>query len=110
MRLFSSPRERRLWLWTLAVVAAIYSTLGLAGRLAEALRESGLLDVSIWVLFAMFLVGATILTQGIRMRPGGVEIAILLGLTAVYLLLILRSTASPAERTHLMEYGVLGML
>ena len=109
MRLFSSPRERRLWLWTLAVVAAIYSTLGLAGRLAEALRESGLLDVSIWVLFAMFLVGATILTQGIRMRPGGVEIAVLLGLTAVYLLLFLRSTASPAERTHLMEYGVLGV-
>ena len=29
--LFSSARERRLWLWTLAVVVAIYSTLGLSG-------------------------------------------------------------------------------
>ena len=26
--LFSSDRERRLWVWTLAVVVAIYSTLG----------------------------------------------------------------------------------
>ena len=109
MRLFSSARERRLWLGTLAVVAAIYSTLGLAGTLAGALRESELLDASTWVLFAMFLVGATILTQGIRFRPRGAEIAILLGLMAVYLLLFLRSTASPAERTHLMEYGVLGV-
>ena len=109
MRLFSSARERRLWLWALAVVAAIYSTLGLAGTMARTLREFGLLDVSTWVLVAMFLVGMTILTQGLRVRPGGVEIAVMLGVAAVYLLLFLRSTASPAERTHLMEYGVLGV-
>ena len=41
MSLFTSDRERRLWLWTLAVVVAIYSTLGLAGTLAGALREQG---------------------------------------------------------------------
>ncbi len=46
MALFSSDRERRLWLWTLAVVMAIYSTLGLARTLAEALREHGLLGAS----------------------------------------------------------------
>ena len=44
--LFSSARERRLWLWTLAVVMAIYATLGLAGTLARALREHGLLGAS----------------------------------------------------------------
>ena len=109
MSLFSSAQERRLWLLTLAVVAAIYSTLGLTGRLAGALREYRLLDISFWVLFAMFLVGATIVPQGIKVRPGGAEIAIMLGVTAVYLLLFLRSTASPAERTHLMEYGVVGV-
>lgn len=109
MSLFSSRRERRLWLWTLAVVAAIYSTLGLAGTLAEALREYQLLDASILVLFAMFLLGATILALGIRVRPRGVEIAVLLGITFVYLLLFLRTSVSPAERTHLMEYGVLGV-
>ena len=41
MRLFASGRERRMWLWTLAVVVAIYSTLGLTGTLAEWLREHG---------------------------------------------------------------------
>ncbi|MDE2868765.1 MAG: VanZ family protein [Chloroflexota bacterium] len=109
MRLFSSARERRLWLWTLAVVAAIYSTLGLAGTMARTLREFGVLDASTWVLIAMFLVGMTILTQGLQVRPGGVEIAVMLGVAAAYVLLVLRSTASPAERTHLMEYGVVGV-
>ena len=41
MPLFISDRERRLWFLTLAVVAAIFSTLGLATRLAGALRERG---------------------------------------------------------------------
>ena len=109
MSLFSSPRERRLWLWTLAVVAAIYSTLGLTGTLARTLREFGLLDASTWVLLAMFLVGATIFTQGLKVRPGGIEIAVILGVAAAYILLVLRSTAIPEERTHLMEYGVVGV-
>ena len=62
-------------------------------------------------MFAMFLVGATILTQGLKVRPRGVEIAVALGVTAVYLLLFLRSYARfRRERTHLMEYGVLGVL
>ncbi len=90
-------------------MVAIYATLGLAGTLAEVLREYELLDASSLLLFAMFLLGATILTSGIRLRPRGAEIAVLLGITFVYLLLFLRTTVGPAERTHLMEYGVLGV-
>ena len=44
--LFTSDRERRLWLWTLAVMAAIYSTLGLAPKLAGMLRNRGLIDAA----------------------------------------------------------------
>ena len=44
--LFSSERERRLWFWTLAVVAAIYSTLGLAATLEGKLPHG---------LFALFV-------------------------------------------------------
>ena len=54
LSLFTSDRERRLWLWTLAVVVAIYSTLGLAGMLAGALRDRGLLAPA--VLVSMLLV------------------------------------------------------
>ena len=71
MRLFSSARERRLWLWSAAVVVAIYATLGLAGTLAEVLREFELLEASSLVMFAMFLLGATIFTWHQVAAPGG---------------------------------------
>jgi len=104
--LFTSGRERRLWAWTLAVVAAIYSTLGLAGRLAGAVRQD-LLEVG--VLLCMLLVLATILTQGLKARPGGAEIGVALGIAAAYTLVFLRMNGSVTERTHLMEYGVVGV-
>ena len=66
---FTSRRERRLWLWTLAVVAAIYFTLGLTRPLAGALRERGLLEASF--ALGMLLVGATILLQGFKARSRG---------------------------------------
>ena len=41
--LFTSDRERRLWCWALAIVVAIYSTLGLAERWPRWLRENNLM-------------------------------------------------------------------
>ena len=110
MTLFSSRRERRLWLWVLAVMVAIYATLGLAQTLAETLRERGLLDISIGLfLLCMFLVGATILTQALKVRPGGAEVAVVIGVATAYLLVFTRMTV-PTERSHLIEYGVVGVL
>ena len=110
MTLFSSRRERRLWLWVLAVMAAIYATLGLAQTLAETLRERGLLDISIGLfLLSMFLVGATVLTQGLKVRPGGAEVAVAIGAATAYLLVFTRMTV-PTERSHLIEYGIVGVL
>ena len=106
MSLFTSRRERRLWFWTLLVVAAIYSTLGLARPLAGVLRELGLLEALF--MLGMLLVGAAILTQGLKTRPGGAEICVALGVAAVYLLLFAR-VATPEERTHLIEYGVVAV-
>lgn len=107
MRFFSSRRERRLWLWTLAVVVAIYSTLGLTGMLAGLLREHGL-GAPLFLLF-MFLVAATVVTHGIRARAGRVEIAVGLGVATAYLLVLFRMSILE-ERSHLIEYGVLGVL
>ena len=111
MGLFSSDRERRLWLWTLAVVVAIYSTLGLARTLTDALRENGLLGPAVPLvsfLLAMSLVGANVVAHGLKARPGGVEIAVALGVTAAYLLVFLRMVG-PEERSHLIEYGVVAV-
>ena len=106
--LFASDRERRLWAWTLAVVVAIYSTLGLARALADALGDSTLIGAGLF-LVCCFLVLATVVTQGLSVRPGGAEIAVALGVAAAYILVFVRM-AIPTERSHLIEYGVVAVL
>jgi hypothetical protein len=105
MSFFTSDRERGLWLWTLAVVVAIYSTLGLATTLVGKLLERGVFDGTFIVAF--FLTGAAILTQGLKARPGGAEIGVALGVAAVYLMVFARMGIP--ERTHLFEYGVVAV-
>lgn len=103
--LFSSKRERRLWTWALFVVVAIYVTLGLTAKLVGQVDE-GVLAIAFFA--CLLLVAVAILTQGLRVRPGGVEIGVALGIAVVYALLGVRM-AIP-ERSHLMEYGVLAVL
>ena len=103
---FSSTRERRLWVWTAVVVAAIYSTLGLARTLVDYLGND---FVSVWLfLLGCVLVLATVVTQGLKVRPGGAEIAVALGVAAAYLLILVRMSV-PTERSHLVEYGVVAV-
>ncbi|WP_420633083.1 VanZ family protein [Candidatus Palauibacter sp.] len=110
MPLFSSPRERRLWIWALVVVVAIYSTLGLARTVADALRESGLLESASDLFWGgMLLIGVMILIQGLREGSRGVEIGFAVGVTAIALLGFAR-TISAAERSHFIEYAVLALI
>ncbi len=105
---FTSARERRFWFWALAVTVAIYSTLGLAGALAEVLRERDLLGVAFGVGF--LLVVAAIVLSALKTRPGRREVWIALGVAAVYGMVVVRMGIGPAERTHLFEYGLLAVL
>ena len=107
MSLFTSTRERRLWLWTLAVVVAIYSTLGLAATLVGVLRDRGLIDIVF--IFGFLLILATIVMQGLKTRVRGAEITVMLGVAAVYLMVFVRMVISVVERTHLIEYGVVAV-
>ena len=106
---FTSKREKSLWVWTIVIVVAIYATLGLASIVAEALRAQGMNDdiAAAGFLFGMFLVGLAVLTQGLKKRPAGVEIAVALGVAAVYFMLFLRMAL--AERSHLFEYSVVAI-
>jgi drug/metabolite transporter (DMT)-like permease len=106
MSLFTSNRERRLWFWALAVLAAIYATLGLAGKLAGYLREQNLLGIA-FGLGLLLAVGAVI-AQWVKRRPGRGEIWVALGVAAVYFMAWVR-VENPAERTHLFEYGLVAV-
>lgn len=104
---FSSEREKRLWVWTAIVVAAIYSTLALARTLAVALRGTGLGEGLF--AFCCLLVLAMVVTQGLKTRPGRLEIGVALGVATAYLLVFARM-AVPTERSHLIEYGIVALL
>ena len=106
--LFTTARERRLWFCAFAVVAAIYSTLGLAGSLAEVLRRRDLLSAALVLLLLVTV--AAIVGSGLRRRPGRREAWVALGVAAVYGAAVLRMGGSPEERTHLFEYGVVAVL
>lgn len=104
--LFSSPRERLLWASTLALIVAILATLGIAGALADAFSGTGA-DAGLFLL-GMALVAGAVLAAGLRARPRGVEIGVALGIIAVYFMAFARMTF--AERSHLIEYGVVASL
>ncbi|WP_428276748.1 VanZ family protein [Candidatus Palauibacter sp.] len=107
---FSSNRERRLWLWALAVVVAIYTMADLVRTLADALRESGLIELTPTMFSAgMLLIGVMILVQGLRERSRGVEVGFALGVAAIAVIGFARGIAA-AERSHLIEYAVLALI
>ena len=85
---FTSKRERRLWFWVIAIMVAIYSTLGLAGSLAEVLRERRVMDNAFF--YSFLLAVAAIIGIGLRWRPGKREIWVILGAVVVYAMVIVR--------------------
>ena len=107
MALYTSDRERHLWLWTLVVLTAIYSTLWVTPSLTGSLRERNLVRISVAV--CVFAVVVAIAVQTMRRRPDRREIGVLLDIAAVYLWAFFRMQI-PEERTHLIEYGLVAVL
>lgn len=107
MSFFTSDRERHLWLWALAIILTIYSTLGLARTVVDALRERNLLQVSFAAV--VLLLVAAIVVPWLKRRPGWSEIGVAIGIALAYWMTFLR-IQNPAERTHLLEYGVVAAL
>ncbi len=103
-------RERRLWIWAIAVALVIFTAADLARAVSAALHKSGL-PASGPNLFSigMLLIGVMILIQGLRGRPRGIEIGFAVGLVAITVLGLARGL-SEAERSHLIEYAVLALI
>jgi surface polysaccharide O-acyltransferase-like enzyme len=107
MGIFRTNRERALWFWALTVVIAIYSTLGLAGKLAGILREHNILGLLFFFCFLMIVMA--IIGSGLQRHAGKKEIWVTVGIMAVYGMVLSR-IGSFEERTHLFEYGVVAIL
>lgn len=104
--IFSNRRERRFWLYSGMALLAIYSTIGFTPVISGFLRANGLLG-PVFVACLLLIVGAVV-AAGVRAKLGGREIAVLLGIGAVYALVLVRMEL-PEERTHLLEYGVVAL-
>ena len=106
---FSSNRERRLWFALGIVLVGIYTTLGQAPAIVVALGESIVASAGTNLFFALLALLVVIPIFFIDKRLGGNEIAVGLGILAVYLMAWLR-IGSWAERTHLFEYALVAAL
>ena len=60
-------------------------------------------------MLCFLLVLATIVTQGLTTRPRGAEICVAIGVVACYVMVLVRMAIPAVERTHLIEYGVVGV-
>lgn len=103
----ASSRERRLWTFVALVLAAIASTLFAGGPVAAVLRERAVVDAVVGV--GVLLLALAVAGVAQRRRPGLVEVALVVGVGATIAMAVARMSI-PAERTHLLEYGLLAVL
>jgi hypothetical protein len=106
MTLFTSNREKQLWYWVIGLLIPIFSLLFIGRPLAEYFRDRELISTGFWI--GLWLIGITMIVYGLRFRPGKMEIAVWLGIAAVYLLTLLRM-AVPEERSHIIEYSIVAI-
>ncbi len=107
--IFSSKRERRLWLALLIVLGAIYATLGQAPAVVAAMGEQILNSVGTNLVFAIIVILVVVPVFFIDKRLSRAETAVGFGILTVYLLAWLR-LGSWEERTHLFEYALVAAL
>lgn len=102
-----SPRLARI---ALAVcLVAIYATLGLVRPLANYLRDSGWMRVSVAIAFAV--AGALMLWVIFREpRRRSLRAVVTLVATAAVYAAVIYPMESPEEKIHFIEYGVVGLL
>jgi uncharacterized membrane protein YhaH (DUF805 family) len=102
---FTSAREKRLWLWALLVIATILASLFIGNPLATQLRDQNV--QAVFFVLGMLIIAAAVIVHGLRDKPGKIELSVLLGIVAIYVMFFLR--LGILERSHLIEYSVLSI-
>ncbi len=100
---------RRARLALPALLLVIYSTLSVARRVTEAVREANLLRASVSVAFAAAVVTALVLVFKDPGRRTGRVVAGLAAVLAAYTAVVW-PMQSPEEKLHFLEYGAVAVL
>ena len=105
---FTSERERRLWIWALVVLIAIYATLFFGGQLIDFMVERRIIEQSIFYLFLLMVLA--FIVSGWKRSDQRLEYWIYAGVIAVCGMALSRMDLTTAERSHMFEYGMLAIL
>lgn len=105
MLTFKTVAEKRYWLYASIIYLVILVTIVLGTPFQKWLWGQ---DVQVVLfLIGMLLTGITIIVFGLKFKPKSTELVLWLGLATIGVMLIFRLGA--AERSHLMEYGILAI-
>ena len=107
MTLFTSKKERKLWILNIVVISIILSTLGVDQQIANFMRAHSILNDSI--NFVAVLSGLGVIAYMIKMKSGFFEYLTFASACFVLFWMWLRIDI-PEERTHLIEYLVVSAL
>ena len=102
---FTSKREKLLWICTLIILIGILLSLIIGRPLLEVFKDQEL-QAGVFLL-GMVIIGICIILYGIVSKPKLVELILIFGIIAVYILLFLR--LGLPERSHLIEYSTLSL-
>lgn len=105
---FTSNKERLLWTWAVTVVIAIYATLFFGGQLIDFMIRQRVLEQSIFYLFLLLML--IFIISGLTNLSRHLGFWVYVGVGVVYTMALLRMDLSIAERSHIIEYGLLALL
>ncbi|NND77829.1 MAG: VanZ family protein [Flavobacteriales bacterium] len=105
MAFYTSHREKKIWTWVLLILIGIFSTI-IIDRPFRGVASQNV--AALLFLIGMALVAATVITQGWKRKPSNIELWVVIGIIAVYVMVFTRMTIR-SERSHLIEYGVLAI-
>ncbi len=103
--LFTSSREKVLWIFSLIILLGILLSLVIGRPLLDMFANQNL--QAIWFLLGMLIFGACMILYGATSTTSFIEVVLVLGIVAVYLMLFLR--LGLPERSHLIEYSALSL-
>ena len=104
----TSKKERKLWISALVVLIAIYATLFLGGQFIDLMIERRIIEQSTFYLFILLILA--FIVSGWKSSGKRLEYWIYAGVIAVYGMALFRMDITTAERSHMLEYGLLSIL